>query len=188
MNNDSQDPTEHQSLGGQATSKKLSVEATTPPADVPGYRLTQFLGAGAFGQVWVGRDLNTGRDVAVKFYLHRGGVNWSLLSREVKNLVQMSADRYVVQVLEVGWDVDPPFYVIVKRGGVSVHLSEREDQSTEIEPCHVYISVSDVDAVYKACVSNDLEIATEPEDQDYGIREFDLVDPNGHFLTFGQDI
>ena len=84
------------------------MEATTPPADVPGYRLTQFLGAGAFGQVWVGRDLNTGRDVAVKFYLHRGGVNWSLLSREVKNLVQMSADRYVVQVLEVGWDVDPP--------------------------------------------------------------------------------
>ena len=80
------------------------MEATTPPADVPGYRLTKFLGAGAFGQVWVGRDLNTGRDVAVKFYLHRGGVNWSLLSREVKNLVQMSADRYVVQVLEVGWD------------------------------------------------------------------------------------
>ena len=83
---------------------------------------------------------------------------------------------------------DPPFYVIVKRGGVSVHLSEREDQSAEIEPCHVYISVSDVDAVYKACMSKDLEIATEPEDQDYGIREFDLIDPNGHFLTFGQDI
>ena len=94
------------------------MEATTPPADVSGYRLTKFLGAGAFGQVWVGRDLNTGRDVAVKFYLHRGGVNWSLLSREVKNLVQMSADRYVVQVLEVGWDVDPPFYVMeLVRGG-----------------------------------------------------------------------
>ena len=83
---------------------------------------------------------------------------------------------------------DPPFYVILKRGGVSVHLSEREDQSTEIEPCHVYISVSDVDAVYQACLSKNLEIATAPEDQDYGIREFDLIDPNGHFLTFGQDI
>ncbi|MGI9472922.1 MAG: protein kinase domain-containing protein, partial [Rubripirellula sp.] len=115
MNND---PTEYQTAGGQSTSKKLSMEATTPPADVPGYRLNQFLGAGAFGQVWVGRDLNTGRDVAVKFYLHRGGVNWSLLSREVKNLVQMSADRYVVQVLEVGWDADPPYYVMeLVRGG-----------------------------------------------------------------------
>ena len=133
MNNDSQDPTEHQSLGGQATSKKLSVEATTPPADVPGYRLTQFLGAGAFGQVWVGRDLNTGRDVAVKFYLHRGGVNWSLLSREVKNLVQMSADRYVVQVLEVGWDVDPPFYVmeLVRGGSLEDLLKVRQHLPTD---------------------------------------------------------
>ncbi len=106
------DATEYQTAGGQSTSKKLSMEATTPPSEVPGYRLTQFLGSGAFGQVWVGRNLNTGRDVAVKFYLHRGGVNWSLLSREVKNLVQLSADRYVVQVLEVGWEADPPYYVM----------------------------------------------------------------------------
>ncbi|MDA7864628.1 protein kinase [bacterium] len=109
------------------------MEATTPPADVPGYRLTQFLGAGAFGQVWVGRDLNTGRDVAVKFYLHRGGVNWSLLSREVKNLVQMSADRYVVQVLEVGWDVDPPFYVmeLVRGGSLEDLLKARQNLPTD---------------------------------------------------------
>lgn len=85
---------------------------TMPPAEVPGVRVERFLGAGAFGQVWVGRNLNTGRGVAVKFYLHRGGVNWSLLSREVKNLVQLSGDRYVVQVLEVGWDADPPYYVM----------------------------------------------------------------------------
>lgn len=88
------------------------MQATIPPSEVPGYRLQQFLGAGAFGQVWVGQDLNTGRSVAVKFYLHRGGVNWSLLSREVKNLVQLSADRHVVQVLEVGWEADPPYYVM----------------------------------------------------------------------------
>ncbi len=96
------------------------MQATTPPAKVPGYRLTQFLGAGAFGQVWIGRDLNTGRDVAVKFYLHRGGVNWSLLSREVKSLVQLSADRYVVQVLEVGWEAEPPYYVMELISGGSL--------------------------------------------------------------------
>ena len=63
--------------------------------------------------------MNTGRDVAVKFYLHRGGVNWSLLSREVKNLVQLSADRYV-QVLEVGWDAEPPYYVMELIAGGSL--------------------------------------------------------------------
>lgn len=103
------------------------MQATTPPADVPGYRLERFLGSGAFGQVWVGRDLNTGRPVAIKFFLHRGGVNWSLLSHEVKNLVQLSSDRHIVQVLEVGWDSDPPYYVmeLVTGGSLEEELTDR---------------------------------------------------------------
>lgn len=122
-----EDQTQYQTEGGRSSSKKLSMQATTPPADVPGYRLERFLGSGAFGQVWVGRDLNTGRPVAIKFFLHRGGVNWSLLSHEVKNLVQLSADRHIVQVLEVGWDSDPPFYVmeLVTGGSLEDELSDR---------------------------------------------------------------
>lgn len=106
------DRTEAQGVMDQAAARRRSMMPTMPPAEVPGVRVERFLGAGAFGQVWVGRNLNTGRGVAVKFYLHRGGVNWSLLSREVKNLVQLSGDRHVVQVLEVGWDADPPYYVM----------------------------------------------------------------------------
>ncbi|MEM0927130.1 MAG: serine/threonine protein kinase, partial [Planctomycetota bacterium] len=122
-----EDQTQQQTEGGRVASKKLSMQATAPPADVPGYRLERFLGSGAFGQVWVGKDLNTGRPVAVKFFLHRGGVNWSLLSHEVKNLVQLSADRNIVQVLEVGWDSDPPFYVmeLVTGGSLEEELTER---------------------------------------------------------------
>ncbi len=123
----SDDQTQQQTLGHLDASQRLSLEPTTPPAAVPGFRLKRFLGAGAFGQVWVGSDLNTGRSVAVKFYLHRGGVNWSLLSREVKNLVQLSADRHVVQVLEVGWDADPPYYVmeLVEGGSLEDLLKTR---------------------------------------------------------------
>jgi len=90
----------------------LSLRATVPPAQVPGYRLERLLGQGAFGQVWVGNNLNTGRTVAIKFYLHRSGVNWSSLTREVKNLVSMAGNRFIVQVLEVGWDAEPPYYVM----------------------------------------------------------------------------
>ena len=75
-------------------------------------RIERLLGQGAFGQVWLGRDLNTGRQVAIKYYLYRGGVNWSLLDREVKHLVNMSTGRYIVQVLGVGWDSEPPYYVM----------------------------------------------------------------------------
>lgn len=74
--------------------------------------MERFLGSGAYGEVWVATDHNTGRRVAIKFYTHRGGVDWSLLSREVEKLVFLSTDRYVVQLLDVGWDSDPPYYVM----------------------------------------------------------------------------
>ena len=108
----SSDFTQQQTLGELQKAEQISLQLTVPPADVPGYRIERLLGQGAFGQVWLGRDLNTGRQVAVKFYLHRGGVNWSLLSREVKHLVNMSTGRHIVQVLGVGWEAEPPYYVM----------------------------------------------------------------------------
>lgn len=102
----------NQTVGEQMRAEELSLRATVPPAQVPGYRLDRLLGQGAFGQVWVGNNLNTGRTVAIKFYLHRSGVNWSLMTREVKNLVSMAGNRFIVQVLEVGWDAEPPYYVM----------------------------------------------------------------------------
>jgi eukaryotic-like serine/threonine-protein kinase len=106
------DNTLNQTVGEQMRAEELSLRATVPPAQVPGYRLERLLGQGAFGQVWVGNNLNTGRTVAIKFYLHRSGVNWSSLTREVKNLVSMAGNRFIVQVLEVGWDAEPPYYVM----------------------------------------------------------------------------
>ncbi|MBW8885842.1 MAG: serine/threonine protein kinase, partial [Planctomycetia bacterium] len=108
----SSDFTFQQTPADQQRSKDLSLQRTRPPAEVPGYQTQRFLGAGAYGEVWVGLDRNTGRKVAIKFYLHRRGVDWSLLSREVEKLRFLSADRYVVQLLDVGWDAEPPYYVM----------------------------------------------------------------------------
>lgn len=108
----SSDFTQQQTVGELRQAERLSLQATVPPAEVPGVRIERLLGQGAFGQVWMGRDLNTGREVAIKFYLHRGGVNWSLLGREVKHLVNMSTGRFIVQVLTVGWEAEPPYYVM----------------------------------------------------------------------------
>ncbi len=106
------DNTLNQSIGEQLRAEELSLRSTIPPSQVPGYRMERLLGQGAFGQVWIANCLNTGRAVAIKFYLHRSGVNWSLLAREVKNLVSMAGNRAIVQVLEVGWDAEPPYYVM----------------------------------------------------------------------------
>ncbi|HUE70564.1 MAG TPA: serine/threonine protein kinase [Pirellulaceae bacterium] len=108
----SSDYTQQQSPSDEQRSKDLSLAKTRPPTEVPGYQAQKFLGAGAYGEVWAGVDKNTGRQVAIKFYAHRRGVDWSLLSREVEKLVFLSADRYVVQLLEVGWEAEPPYYVM----------------------------------------------------------------------------
>jgi len=108
----SSDFTEQQSPSELQRARELSLARKTPPTEVPGYQTQRFLGSGAYGEVWVGIDRTTGRKVAIKFYLHRRGVDWSLLAREVEKLRFLSADRYVVQLLDVGWEAEPPYYVM----------------------------------------------------------------------------
>lgn len=120
------DFTEQQSLYGLRQSEQLSLQNAVPPAEIPGYQVDQLLGQGAFGQVWLARDLNTGRQVAIKFYLC-GGVDWSQLGREVKHLVSMSTGRHIVQVLAVGWEAEPPYYVMeyLENGSLEDQLRAR---------------------------------------------------------------
>lgn len=91
---------------------RLSLRHLHPPAKVPGYEQEQFLGRGAFGEVWKAVDSNSGRAVAIKYYSHRGGLDWSHMTREVEKLQHLFSDRYVVQLLGVGWEADPPYYVM----------------------------------------------------------------------------
>ncbi|MCA9157146.1 MAG: protein kinase [Planctomycetales bacterium] len=90
----------------------LSLRSAHPPLKIAGYEQEQFLGRGAFGEVWKAVDCNSGREVAIKFYSHRGGLDWSHMTREVEKLQYLFSDRYVVQLFDVGWDADPPYYVM----------------------------------------------------------------------------
>jgi serine/threonine protein kinase len=106
--------------------ESLSLRPAHPPGQVPGYEVQEFLGRGAFGEVWLAEDRNTGRRVAIKFYTHRGGLDWSLLSREVEKLRFLFGDRHVVQLITVGWDANPPYYVMehLERGSLESLLQE----------------------------------------------------------------
>jgi hypothetical protein len=106
------DQTQSQSGDQQDRARDLSLQRSRPPAEIPGYTIQRLLGSGAYGEVWIGVDRNTNRRVAIKFYTHHSRFDWSTLSREVEKLVFLSADRYIVQLLDVGWDADPPFYVM----------------------------------------------------------------------------
>ncbi|MBN9121051.1 MAG: serine/threonine protein kinase, partial [Planctomycetes bacterium] len=95
-----------------AAARELSLRGGRPPAKVPGYDQEQFLGHGAYGEVWTAVNRNSGRRVAIKFFTRRGGLDWAALAREVEKLRYLFSDRYVVQLFEVGWESEPPYYVM----------------------------------------------------------------------------
>jgi len=119
------EPTIPQGGAERRLSQAMSLQGRRPPADVPGYDPERLLGTGAYGEVWVALERNTGRRVAIKFYSHRGGLDWSLLSREVEKLAFLCADRYVVQLMAVGWDSEPPYYVMefMEQGSLAERLA-----------------------------------------------------------------
>ena len=123
----SPDHTQQQSGQEQQRARELSKNSTLPPVDVPGYEAQSRLGSGAFGEVWIGTDKKTSRRVAIKFFMHRSGLDWMQLAREVEKLVLLSTDRYVVQLLDVGWESDPPYYVMeyIENGSLEDLLREQ---------------------------------------------------------------
>ncbi len=127
------DRTQDQSPDEQRKARELSLEPSRPPAQVPGYQLRKFLGSGAYGEVWSATDLNMGRSVAIKFYTRRSSADVQLLAREVEKLVVLAADRYVVQLLDVGWDADPPYYVMdyFEHGSLEDRLGQSKGLPTD---------------------------------------------------------
>lgn len=117
--------TERQDNAALAKSLALS-RRRIPTVSVPGLTILRCLGEGAYGSVWQAREKNTGKLVAVKVYSHRGGLDWSLLSREVEKLATLYTSRNVVGLLEVGWDSDPPYYVMeyLERGSLAGLLAD----------------------------------------------------------------
>ena len=115
-------------LGQDADSIQKSIEMSglvgDAPSVVPGYRILKPIGEGKYGSVWLAREQNTGKHVAIKFYTHRRGVDWSLLGREVEKLAVLYTSRNIVGLLAVGWDHDPPYYVMeyLENGSLAAKL------------------------------------------------------------------
>ncbi|MFO1022402.1 MAG: serine/threonine protein kinase [Planctomycetales bacterium] len=106
--------------------RQLSLVGEHPPIHVPGFKVGHCLGRGAYGSVWLATERNTGKQVAIKVYSHRHGLDWSLLNREVEKLAVLYTSRNIVRLIDVGWDADPPYYVMeyLENGSLSNLLAQ----------------------------------------------------------------
>ena len=86
------------------------------------------------------------------------------------------------------WD-EPPAFAILQRGEVSIALqllrAEKMPVNTHLA---AYIYINDAEAVHKEFQAAGIEIARPPEEAFYGCLDFDVADPDGHLLAFGQDL
>lgn len=110
----------------RTASRDLSLSAIETPVAIPGYEIINKLGTGSFGAVWLARETKTGKQVAIKFYNHRRGLDWSLLTREVEKLAVLYTSRDIVGLLDVGWDHDPPYFVMefLEHGSLQSRLQQ----------------------------------------------------------------
>ena len=110
---------------------------------------------------------------------------------EVSDL-QRSIDFYVGKLgffTHGAWG-DPPSFCIVQRGGVTIAL----DRSRTVRDVPLnqywaaYLYVENADALAEDYRAKGVEIVREPCDMDYGLRDFDVRDPDGHLIAFGHDL
>lgn len=82
---------------------------------------------------------------------------------------------------------EPTYYAILERDEVSVHLVAADEAKRQPGQGAIYVFVHDVDALYLELRSRGALIVKEPRDYPYGMRDFDLHDPDGNHLSFGME-
>lgn len=89
---------------------------------------------------------------------------------------------------------DPPMFCMVRRAGVTIMLSQHA-HNAPMRPNNLshgawdaYVWMEDADALATEFRSRGVTIARELCDQEYRMRDFDIVDCNGYRICFGHDI
>lgn len=81
----------------------------------------------------------------------------------------------------------PTYYVGLCNGGVQIHLVAAHHAPRQPGQGAVAIFVDDVDGLHADLVQRGANIIKAPADQPYGLRDFDVADPDGNMLFFGTE-
>ena len=82
---------------------------------------------------------------------------------------------------------DPIDYAVIKMGPIQIHLILTEGNVHPIKPFRsIYIFTRQVDDLYNSWKDKGVSFQAPLTTKPYGMMDFDVIDPDGHVLTFGQ--
>ena len=89
-----------------------------------------------------------------------------------------------------GEEGEPPAFCIVQRGNVTIALDRSREAGRKPNNQYwaAYLYVADADGLHDAFKAAGVEVVRGPENTEYGCRDFDVRDPDGHLIAFGQDV
>ena len=79
----------------------------------------------------------------------------------------------------------PPFYACLCRDEVAIHL--RAGTGWTPGNGEIAVFVKDVDALHEELIARGAKGLKPPQNYAYGMRDFDVADPDGSQLTFGME-
>jgi catechol 2,3-dioxygenase-like lactoylglutathione lyase family enzyme len=82
---------------------------------------------------------------------------------------------------------NPTFYACLCRDEVALHLLAAHETKRLPGNGGICVFVKDVDRVHADLTSRGANVIKAPQNYDYGMRDFDVVDPDGNHLTFGME-
>jgi len=84
--------------------------------------------------------------------------------------------------------MEPIDYAVLKKDGIGIHLTLQDTRVVTSGRTALHVFVHDVDAVYANVKQHGTIIHTTIGDREYGMRDFDVKDPDGHIISFGMGI
>jgi uncharacterized glyoxalase superfamily protein PhnB len=81
----------------------------------------------------------------------------------------------------------PTFYACLCRDEVALHLLAAHETKRLPGNGGICVFVKDVDAIHAELAARGANVIKPPQNYDYGMRDFDVVDLDGNHLTFGME-
>jgi catechol 2,3-dioxygenase-like lactoylglutathione lyase family enzyme len=109
-------------------------------------------------------------------------VNPNLRARDIRVLAEWYRDRLGFQITFL-WQ-DPPTYAMIGRDEIRVGIAQREAQ---FGPTSFYVHVEDLDGLYAEFFARQA-VVRPPAITSYNMREFEVFDPDGNRICFGEPV